>query len=236
MKKIRILWLYDDLLDLYGDSGNLLVIEYYLKKNKLDYELVRLSIADKLDLTTFDMIYIGPGKLKNLIVASQHFNQYKKQFSEAIDQGKLILISGNAQLLLGKSFTTSDNKNHLGSGILEFDGVDNDQVYISDVIAQTNTDPSMLIYGFINRTSYILPYRFDRTLLTIKKGLSDHPHSYEQGFLVNNLFASWLLGPILIKSPQLLKKFLCILTKKDDLIIDDQLSQMAYKLTMDEFT
>lgn len=236
MKKIRILWLYDDLLDLYGDSGNLMIIEYYLKKNNLDYELVRLSIADKLDLTTFDMIYIGPGKLKNLIVASQHFNQYKQQFSEAIDQGKLILISGNAQLLLSKSFTTSDNVKHLGSGILEFDGVDNDQVYISDVIAETNTDPSMLIYGFINRTSYILPYRFDRTLLTIKKGLSDHPHSYEQGFLINNLFASWLLGPILIKNPQLLKKFLCILTKKDDLIIDDQLSEMAYKLTMDEFT
>ena len=36
MKKIRILWLYDDLLDLYGDSGNLMIIEYYLKKTILN--------------------------------------------------------------------------------------------------------------------------------------------------------------------------------------------------------
>ncbi|MDD2592329.1 MAG: hypothetical protein PHN21_05955 [Erysipelotrichaceae bacterium] len=232
---INILWLYDDLLDLYGDSGNLMIIKYYLKQNGIEYKIDKLSISDKLDLSKYDMIYIGPGKIKNLIVASQHFNQYKQQFSEAIEQGKLILISGNAQLLLSRSITTSDNINHLGSGLLEFDAIDNDQVFISDVIAQTNTDPSILIYGFINRTSYILPYSFNRPLLTINKGLSDHLTSYEQGFLINNLFASWLLGPILVKNPQLLRKFLCILTKKDNLMIDDQLSQTAYKLTVDEF-
>ncbi|MPN58613.1 hypothetical protein SDC9_206320 [bioreactor metagenome] len=45
-KKINILWLYDDLLDLYGDSGNLMIIKHYLKKNQYQYQIDRKSIND----------------------------------------------------------------------------------------------------------------------------------------------------------------------------------------------
>ena len=45
----NILWLYDDLLDLYGDSGNLLILCNRLKKMGLEPKVSRLSLGDTLE-------------------------------------------------------------------------------------------------------------------------------------------------------------------------------------------
>lgn len=65
-ENIAICWLYSDLLDLYGDWGNLLVLAKRLEQLGIASEITRLSISDQLDFTAYDMVYIGPGKARNL--------------------------------------------------------------------------------------------------------------------------------------------------------------------------
>ena len=68
-KGIRILWLYHDLLDLYGDSGNLLTLRRRLEQMGIEATLIQKSLEEEMAFTSCDMIVVGAGKTRNLIAA-----------------------------------------------------------------------------------------------------------------------------------------------------------------------
>lgn len=232
-KKINILWLYDDLLDLYGDSGNLMIIKHYLKKNQYQYQIDRKSINDVLKFTGYQMLYIGPGKLKNLIVANEHFRQYKAEFCEAVNHDLLCLIVGNARLMLGNGFTAADQQTYPGIGLFDYEGIDRNEVQISDVIVCRPDNPQQKYYGFINRTAELKPYDNSAPWFKVLSGLADTADT--EGSCCHQLYATWLLGPLLVKNPALLQEFMKKLTGNDQLLIDNELEQKAYELTIKEF-
>ena len=61
MSKVNILWMYDDLLDLYGDWGNLLAVTKGLDAMGIPWEIDHKSLGDQPDFSRYQMIYIGPG-------------------------------------------------------------------------------------------------------------------------------------------------------------------------------
>lgn len=234
MKTIKILWLYDDLLDLYGDSGNITIIEYYLRKNDLPYQIEHRSINDQLSFTDYQFVYIGPGKFKNLIVVSQHFNQYETLIKKAIANQTIFLVIGNARLLFGQSFSDEHNT-YAGIGLFDYQAIDTQQVYISDVIVQPLIDLDHTYYGFINRTCYLKPYDNKYPLFKVKSGLGDGLGSTGlEGNHYQNYFGTWLLGPLLVKNPDLLAKILTLMTDQQ-LSFDNTLEEKAHELTMHEF-
>jgi len=234
MKTIKILWLYDDLLDLYGDSGNITIIEYYLRKNAIPYQIDHRSLNDQLSFTDYQLVYIGPGKFKNLVIVSQHFNQYQALIKKAIAAQTIFLVTGNARLLFGQSFS-DDNDTYPGIGLFDYQGIDTQQVYISDVIVQSLNDPEHTYYGFINRTGYLKPYDNKYPLFKVKSGLGDSLGSTPfEGNHYHNYFGTWLLGPILVKNPALLANILTLMTDQQ-LSLDNALEQKAHDLTMHEF-
>lgn len=234
MKTIKILWLYDDLLDLYGDSGNITIMEYYLRKNDFFYQIDKKSINDQLSFVDYQLVYIGPGKFKNLIVASKHFNQYQTEIQKAINDKVIFLVIGNARLLFGKSFSDKQ-ETYPGIGLFDYQAVDTQEVYISDVIVQPMIDLDQTYYGFINRTGYLQSYDNKFPLFKVKSSLGDglKPTEYE-GNHYQNYFGTWLLGPLLVKNPDFLIKLLTLLTDQK-LTLDNALEIKAHDLTMKEF-
>lgn len=71
MSKVNILWMYDDLLDLYGDWGNLLAVTKGLDAMGIPWEIDHKSLGDQPDFSRYQMIYIGPGKARNLAEAAK---------------------------------------------------------------------------------------------------------------------------------------------------------------------
>ena len=53
---IRVAHLYYDLMNLYGEIGNLKVIEYQLKKQKINVIIDKLSLNDKIEFEKYDLI------------------------------------------------------------------------------------------------------------------------------------------------------------------------------------
>ena len=71
MSKVNILWMYDDLLDLYGDWGNLLALTKGLDAMGISWEIDHKSLGDQPDFSRYQMVYIGPGKARNLAEAAR---------------------------------------------------------------------------------------------------------------------------------------------------------------------
>ena len=62
MEKLKILHMYPNMLDLYGDSGNVEVLSYRCKMRGIELEVSKHLIGDKeTDFTQYDIIYLGGG-------------------------------------------------------------------------------------------------------------------------------------------------------------------------------
>lgn len=60
MKELKILYLYPDMLELYGDYGNIQVIRYRLEQRGYQCIVEKYSIGDKqLDFKNYDIIFAG---------------------------------------------------------------------------------------------------------------------------------------------------------------------------------
>ena len=92
--KINILYLYNDLMNLYGESGNIKAITNYLKEQNIKTNIIEKSIQDEITLEDIDLIYIGSGMENNQLLALEHLKNYKEQLKEYIENnGYMIIIN-----------------------------------------------------------------------------------------------------------------------------------------------
>ena len=237
MSKVRILWLYDDLLDLYGDWANLLALTKGLDAMGVAWEIDHKSLGDPADLSEYQMVYIGPGKARNLEEAAKDFIGRKEEILAAVERDTVFLVTGNSRLLFGKSFTGPLGETIPGIGLFDYTGEETGNVFISDVLASPVFAPETMSYGFINRTAHIHGNYRD-PLFTVAKGAGDGETEGEthEGNLYRNFFGTWQLGPLLVKNPVILKELLRRLVGEDFCDWNTTAEELALKLTLNEIS
>ena len=110
MKELKILHLYSDLLDLYGDYTNVTAVRRAAAQLGYESAVTEVQLGEPIDPTGYDFIYIGHGKARNLAAAAPHFRQYADAITAAVENGTVFLVTGNARFLFGGSFQTPDGE------------------------------------------------------------------------------------------------------------------------------
>ena len=100
---VKILHLYYDLMNLYGEYGNIVVLCDQLKKNNIDYQLDKYSVGDEFAFDNYDFIYCGSGTENKTEIALKDFINRKESFTNALNNDKHIVFTGSALYLLGKN-------------------------------------------------------------------------------------------------------------------------------------
>ena len=195
----KILYLYYDFLNLYGDNGNVRIMEKRLKDQGFDVEVVRKTITDEeISFEGFDFIYCGSGTEARRTVAVSHFKQFEKQFKAAVDAGTPVLFTGNAWGMLGKNIETLYGDKADGLGLFDFDLKEEIKTrFTGDAVltAEGFADPFV---GFINKCDVI--EGFDGYMFKITKTIGQIPFTGD-GVRSGNLFGISLIGPVLVKNP-----------------------------------
>ncbi len=187
--KINILCLYYDLMNLYGDTGNVKVLKYHLDRLNVKYDIDFLSIDDKLDFSKYDLVLIGDGTEENRFICLNHLLKYKKDIKKMIDANKFFLITGNALGMFGKEL--------YGKKSLEiFDfSVSKSKDRISEEVVLEN-DICSSIYGFMNHSD------------EINNSNDKSPLFGDEGIHYKNFYGTYVVGPILSRNPEFLEYFL----------------------------
>ena len=86
---ITIAHLYYDLLNLYGESGNVKALEYQLEGQGITVKIKFLTIGDTLDFSKYDFVYMGAGTEENQKLALKHLIKYK----DKVKEWKMVLFS-----------------------------------------------------------------------------------------------------------------------------------------------
>jgi len=229
---MKILHLYHDLMNLYGDYANIVAIEKLARLNSIEYSVDKLSVGDDINPEEYDFVYIGSGTERNLKVMLEDMRRYADELKRYIDSGKPMLMTGNSFEALGASVTDCDGKEYEGLGIFGFTSVEqNKKRIVGDVIYECGFLDSPLV-GFVNKCSEISG--ITDTLFSVKMGPANAEGDSCEGTRKNNLFCTHLTGPILVKNPHMLRYMLGLITSAD---IDDSAltyEHKGYEVTLTE--
>lgn len=208
---INILHLYYDLLNLYGESGNLKALIYSLKNQNVKVNVDYLSINDEIDFSKYDLIYIGCGTKKNVLIALDDIKKYKCELKDYIENDKFIISTGNSLNLFGMSIDEKDALSIFGykTSFLN-ERVVGDRIIDSDLTKDK-------IIGFLNNDSKILD--------------NNSPLFHEDlGFNYNNFYGTYLLGPLFVRNPEFNKYIVTKLIKQKN----NKFKFKKFDLTLDK--
>ncbi len=191
MKTIKIAHLYYDLMNYYGEQGNVLALKTAIEYAGFKVNIKTLSVDDEIDFEKYDIFYMGMGTKRNQEIVRKDILKYKEKIENVIDK-KMFIMTGNSYELFGKKI---DDKKCLG--IFNFnskttDRIVGEQVFKCDIIKET-------VIGFQNRFSS--NDIKDDYLFEVIKGTGNDIESKVEGIHKNNFFGTYLLGPILIRNP-----------------------------------
>jgi CobQ-like glutamine amidotransferase family enzyme len=202
MKNVNILHLYYDLMNLYGEYGNIIALRDAFKQQGIEVNIDKKSLGDTIDFMKYDIVYIGEGSEFNQELVRQDILKYKDDINQYIEKNKILIATGNSYELFGDKI---DDKEALG--IFHFksffktittdvgDRIVNEEIMDADFLGSP-------IVGFVNRNS--VNDIKDGYLFKVRKGYGNDIKDKFEGIHYKNFFGTYLLGPLLIRNPYLL--------------------------------
>jgi len=199
---VKVLHWYYDIMNLYGEYGNVKIIEKYLKTQFDEVIIDYKTIGDNLDISQYDIIYIGCGTEKKQLVVLEDMRKYIIDLGRAIEDNKIILATGNSWELFGNEINFSDNSKIEALQIFNYNTYIKEERIIKDIIYNSDLIDKYIV-GSINKMSSI--DNIDSPLFKIKYGIGNNQNDDNEGFIHNNFYGTHVLGPILMKNPYLLE-------------------------------
>lgn len=100
---IKMLHLYYDIMNLYGDYGNISILKKHIEDQGFEVLLDKKTIGEEINIDEYDFIFIGSGTERNLDVVLNDMKKYKDKLNEYINKEKVILLTGNSFEMFGKT-------------------------------------------------------------------------------------------------------------------------------------
>ena len=101
--QINMLHLYHDLLNLYGEYGNVIIMKKHLEDQGFEVKLDKKTVGDEIKFSDYDFIYMGCGTERNLDIALEDLKRYASDINLAIENKKVFLCTGNSFEMFGKN-------------------------------------------------------------------------------------------------------------------------------------
>ncbi len=106
---LRVCALYPDLMNIYADRGNLIVLERRCAWRGIGFELSASGLGEPLDADAHDLFYIGGGQDRDQRLCAQDLIETKRDgLHAAAARGAVVLGVCGGYQLLGHSYTLGD--------------------------------------------------------------------------------------------------------------------------------
>lgn len=220
---INIAHLYGDLMNTYGDYGNIIAIDYYAKKLNVTTNTTVVSLNDKFDADKYDFVVFGGGQDYEESIVAEDIVSKKEDLKAYIDNnGPMIAICGGYQLL-GKYMVMANGTVVNGIGILPHYTVNmydkqvtvNNGVRITGNVQIENETLQQTYVGFENHQGRTFLGEGEKPLGKVLNGLGNNGIDGGEGAIYKNVFCSYFHGPIIARNGNLALHILeLILTRK----------------------
>lgn len=227
---MKILHLYDQLMNLYGDRGNVQMLVRALEGQGEAVELCRAAPEDELDFSGVDFLYLGAGTERSRAAALEHLLPYAGALRQAIDGGLCALFTGSAAAMAGRELVNDAGEARPALGLLDFTVRERRDVrYTGDAIVR-HRELDLPLVGFVNKCddwAGEVP-----ALFQVELGRGNAGPGGEEGFQSGRLLGTCLTGPVLVKNPHFLRWLLALLLGREPEGQPDETAVQAHAVTL----
>ena len=201
--KLRICHLYGNLMNTYGDNGNLLMLQHRAKKLGYEVETTLISLEEDFNPDDFDIVMFGGGQDYEQTVVAKDLQNKKDALIQYIeDNGVVVAICGGFQLL-GRYYVNASGERL--NGISAIDVCTNGQFpnrLIGD-IEIVNEEFGETYLGYENHIGRTYLGKNMKPLGKVVKGYGNNEEDHVEGCHYKNVFCSYFHGPILVRNQHL---------------------------------
>lgn len=205
--KLTIGWLYPDLMNIYGDRGNIIVLQKRCEWRGIDAQISRIGVGStEKELASCDLLVMGGSQDSQQTIVAKDLQKKKKTFSHMIENGVPgLYICGGFQ--------------YLGQYYKEADGTVIDQLGVLDVYTENPGGERLIgniaidaseffgketvMVGFENHGGRTRLGADVKPLGKVLKGYGSNAEDGTEGAIYINSIGTYFHGPILPKNPEL---------------------------------
>lgn len=196
--KIKIGHLYPDLLNLYGDRGNIQCMKKRCEWRGIEAEVQAFHIADEIDFSDLDIVLLGGGSDREQMLVCEKLKTIQANMKAYVEDGGSVLAVCGGYQLLGHYYDTEEGRIE-GLSLVDLYTEHGDPRLISNIVLE-NEMFSHPIVGFENHggRTYIGDNKpFGKVLF----GYGNNDRDGAEGVLYKNVVGTYLHGPLLPKNP-----------------------------------
>jgi CobQ-like glutamine amidotransferase family enzyme len=200
MRKVVICHLYPELLNLYGDSGNILCLRRRLSWRHIGCEVVEVHTQDRASFADADLVFIGGGSDREQRIVCEFLLSEKEELKAYVEDGGVLAAVCGGYQLLGESYLMGDERVE-GLGLIDFYTDRGDPRIIGNIVVQSSVADTPIV-GYENHGGRTHLGSGVKSLGKVLYGGGNDGRSGEEGCLYKNVLATYVHGPLLPKNPQ----------------------------------
>ncbi|MGL5353853.1 MAG: type 1 glutamine amidotransferase [Clostridium sp.] len=211
--ELNICHLYPDLLNVYGDVGNILILKHRAEARGIKVNIIDVSLNDSFNKDETDILFFGGGQdFEQSIVSEDLKTNKRSSLVDYIEEGKMLLAICGGYQLLGKYYTLPTGETIDGLNILDIYTEAGDVRFIGNTVIY-NEEFNETYVGFENHSG--------RTFINDLKPFGKCIHGFGnngtdgyEGCIYKNTFCTYFHGSLLAKNPELADRFLQVALEK----------------------
>ena len=200
---LRVCALYPDLMNIYADRGNLLMLQRRCAWRGIGFELTGAGLGEGLDPDTCDLVYIGGGQDRDQVLCAQDMVATKRDaLHAAAGAGKVVLAVCGGYQLLGHSYAMGDTEIP-GVGLVDVKTIRSDGPRLIGNVAIEVALPGAegrVLAGFENHGGRTHLGAGEQSLGRVLKGHGNTGDSGFEGVVRGSVIGTYLHGPLLPKN------------------------------------
>ena len=241
MAELRICALYPDVMNIYADRGNLLMLERRCAWRGIGFSVTPAGIGDAIDPDAHDLFYLGGGQDRDQVLCALDLVQTKRAaLHAAVLGGAIVLGVCGGYQLLGHRYMLGATQSGAGEeipglGLVDLETVRSDEPrLIGDVAIEVELGddpdhPRRILAGFENHGGRTHLGDGERPLGRVLKGHGNTGRSGSEGVRRGNVIGTYLHGPLLPKNAWFADWLIRRATALDELEpLDDTLEDAAH--------
>ncbi len=208
--KLKICHMYNDVLNLYGDRGNIICMRKRLNWRGIDAEIVKLPVGEFSTLADCDIVFIGGGQDFEQEVLLDDLHRGKdREIKAAIEDGVTFLTICGGYQMMGSYYETYDHVRCDFIGAVDFHTVGSRQRMIGNYKFKcSDSAGGSTVVGFENHSGKTWLGSGVEPLGRVLAGFGNNGEDGTEGVHYKNLIGTYSHGPLLPKNPEFCDRLL----------------------------
>ncbi len=238
--QINICHLYPELLNVYGDVGNILVLKDRIEKRGIQANVINITLNDSFNPDEYDIILLGGGQDKEQIIVAEDLKNKKEELRQYIESEKVLLAICGGYQLLGKYYIGANGEQIEGLSLIDIETTSGDERFIGNTVSKEPITNDYIV-GFENHGGRTILGENVLPMAEVVVGYGNNGQDKTCGCVYKNTYGTYFHGSFLTKNNAfadlLIKK--AIKNKYDKEIelesIDDEFYNKARNILLNRF-